>query len=97
MNDAYLVQRDAILTVLERYIIFNDCLNREEMAALAGISLPAKPPATPDAELEALKQVLAPDAPPKPKPVKYELDKIGFMHHSNPYPYGPEVSHDPLP
>ena len=97
-HDSYLVHRDAMLSVVERYILYNDYLDREELAALIGIALPKKQPAQPDPELEALKQVLTPDyTPPKPEPVKYELNKIGFMHHNNPYPYVPEAPHDPLP
>ena len=60
MNDAYLVHRDAILSVVERYVLFNEYIGREELAALLGIALPKKPPANPAPGLEALKQVLSP-------------------------------------
>jgi len=76
-HDSYLVYRDAILSVVERYITHNDYLDREELAALIGIALPKKQPAQPDPELEALKQVLAPDAPLKPEPVKFCPPEIG--------------------
>lgn len=76
-RDSYLVFRDAMLSVVERYILYNDYLDREELAALLGIALPKKQSTHSDQELEALKQVLTPDytptPPQKPEPVKYEF------------------------
>ena len=79
MNDAYLVHRDAILSVVERYVLFNEYIGREELAALLGIALPKKPPANPAPGLEALKHVLTPDYTPvtPPEPVKFEAPKMG--------------------